>query len=65
MVHRRLFLLIEQMRCGNPDRAWGAVKELRTVGWLTDGSLAGADLRNASLAGADLRGANMDGIRYW
>lgn len=51
--------LILQM--GSPDNAFAveAVRQLRSRGWLTDGSLEEANLRNADLSGADLRSADL------
>lgn len=51
--------LILQM--GSPDNSFAveAVRLLKQRGWLTDGSLCGADLRRANLQGADLRKVNL------
>ena len=56
--------LIAQMRSQVQDVAIAAAEELRRRGWLTDGSLRGANLFEANLQGvglyqADLRGANL------
>jgi uncharacterized protein YjbI with pentapeptide repeats len=52
--------LIQQMGSEVRDVAVSAVEELRTSGWLTDGSLKGVYLWGANLQGADLRGANLE-----
>jgi len=55
----RLQSLIAQIRNGENALAREAIDELRKIGWLTDGSLQGVDLRGARLSYADLRGANL------
>jgi hypothetical protein len=52
--------LIAQMGSGVRDVAVPAADELRRRGWLTNGSLAGADLQLAQLQGANLLGANLE-----
>ncbi|MFB0536997.1 MAG: pentapeptide repeat-containing protein [Anaerolineae bacterium] len=54
--------LIAQMGSIERSLAIGAVEELRRHGWLTDGSLRGADLTGANLQGADLTETNLQGI---
>lgn len=54
--------LIARMGSGVRVVAVAATEELRRYGWLTDGSLRGADLSGANLCGADLRGANLRGV---
>jgi hypothetical protein len=53
--------LIAQMDSIERTLAIGAVEELRRHGWLSDGSLQGADLSSANLEGADLSSANLQG----
>jgi hypothetical protein len=53
--------LIAQMGSIERSLAIGAVEELRRHGWLTDGSLRGADLSSANLQGADLSSPNLQG----
>ncbi len=43
------------------DQAATAVADLRDLGWLVDGSLAGVDLTKSELSGANLRSANLMG----
>lgn len=59
-VQERKAQLIGQMGNENRDVTVLAVEELRTSGWLTDGSLKGVYLWGANLQGADLRGANLE-----
>lgn len=51
--------LIKQLRDKDPAKAAQAVADLRAGGWLTDGSLKGANLVKANLAGANLSGGNL------
>lgn len=51
--------LIKQLRDKDPAKVVQAVADLRAAGWLTDGSLKGANLVKANLAGADLSGGNL------
>ena len=53
--------LIAQMGSDVRDVAVPAADELRRRGWLTDGSLIGADLIGADLSGADLIWADLSG----
>jgi len=53
--------LIIQMGGSDNGIARGAVRQLRIRGWLTDGSLKGADLQRAHLEGADLGEAHLEG----
>jgi len=55
--------LIAQMGSKVHDVAIAAAEELRRHGWLTDGSLQGANLRGANLQGAALSKANLQGAR--
>lgn len=57
--------LILQM--GSPDNAFAieAVRQLRTRGWITDGSLRGAHLGSANLEGAYLGSANLMGATMY
>ncbi|MBL8161318.1 MAG: pentapeptide repeat-containing protein [Anaerolineae bacterium] len=57
--------LILQM--GSPDNGFAveAVRLLRQKGWLTDGSLKGANLEKADLHDADLREANLQDANLW
>lgn len=50
---------VRQMRNRSHARALAAIETARSHGWLTDGSLAGANLRLANWVGADLRGADL------
>ncbi len=51
--------LTQIIREGTHDEALAAVHELREKGWLTDGSLKGADMRGAFLMEADLTEAEL------
>jgi uncharacterized protein YjbI with pentapeptide repeats len=51
--------LIKQLRDKDPAKAAQAVADLRASGWLSDGSLKGANLVKANLPGADLSGGNL------
>ncbi len=51
--------LIREMGASDNGIAHRAVRELRAYGWLTDGSLQGADLTQANLQGVNLWGANL------
>lgn len=51
--------LIAEMGSNKRDGAVAAVEELRQEGWLTDGSLEGADLEGANLKEADLWHAHL------
>jgi hypothetical protein len=53
--------LIRQMRSKVNEEAVRAVEELRAHGWLTDGALQRADLRDTNLQGANLMYANLRG----
>ncbi len=53
--------LIEQMGSKDNETALQAIKELRELGWLEDGTLRGSDLREANLREADLSLANLTG----
>ena len=53
--------LIRQMGSRYRDVTEMAIIELRHKGWLEDGSLSGAYLRQANLSGADLGGADLSG----
>ena len=53
--------LIAQMGSDVRGVAITAIEELRHHGWLTDGSLRGADFHGANLQRADLRRANLMG----
>jgi len=55
--------IIEQMSSPVNDAALEAVRLARKYGWLTDGSLKGANLVNANLEGADLEWANLQDAR--
>ena len=55
--------LIAQMGSTVNDVAVHAAYELRRHGWLTDGSLMGADLSGVDLSKADLSSANLSGAR--
>jgi len=52
------------MGSGVRDVAVPAADELRRRGWLTDGSLRGANLSRADLRGANLREANLSGALW-
>lgn len=61
MVEKRRLMV--EMRSQNNDVANNAVRQMRSRGWLSDGSLKDCNLRNANLrhvnfAEADLRGVN-------
>lgn len=60
---RRKRELIAQMGSSVNDETKRAVEELRRHGWLTDGTLKGADLYRANLAGANLRGVDLSGAK--
>jgi uncharacterized protein YjbI with pentapeptide repeats len=51
--------LIREMGAGDSATALRAVKEIRARGWLTDGSLVGADLSGANLDDAQLERSNL------
>jgi hypothetical protein len=51
--------LIRQLRSQVNEEAIRASEELRAQGWLTDGSLQGADLSRANLENAYLEGVNL------
>ena len=53
--------LIEQMGSDHNEIALAAVDKLRERGWLTDGSLRGAELEGANLSGANLDGSDLQG----
>jgi hypothetical protein len=55
--------LIAQMGSSVKDVAVAAAEELGRYGWLIDGSLRGADLREANLQGASLYNAKLEGVR--
>ncbi len=55
--------LIKKLRSPHSEITGSAAKELRHLGWLTDGSLAGAYLSYANLRGVDLSNANLEGAR--
>ncbi len=57
--------LIKRMGSQNNLEALRAVDELRTRGWLQDGSLRGADLRAANLRGASLQDADLTNAVLW
>ena len=65
MAAERKREIIEQMGSPVNDAALEAVRLARKYGWLTDGSLRGADLRRANLAGVDLRRADLSAARLW
>jgi uncharacterized membrane protein len=52
--------LIRGMRSRDNGLALQAVEELRARGWLTDGTLRGANLTAANLGGVDLKEANLE-----
>jgi hypothetical protein len=60
-IERRTDLILQM---GSPDNAFAieAVRLLRQKGWLTDGSLRGANLAKANLAHADLSNADLRGV---
>jgi uncharacterized protein YjbI with pentapeptide repeats len=60
-TRQRKVTLIAQMGSDVRDVAVRAVEELRQEGWLTDGSLEGADLSKANLEGAQLAEARLRG----
>lgn len=51
--------LVDQLQESNEAAA--ALADLRDLGWLVDGSLAGVDLTKSELVGANLRSANLMG----
>jgi uncharacterized protein YjbI with pentapeptide repeats len=59
-IRNRKSELILQM--GSPDNttAIEAVRQLRSLGWIEDGTLRGANLEGANLRGANLINANLD-----
>jgi hypothetical protein len=61
MEKRRLIL---QMGSPNNEIAIEAVRQLRSRGWLTDGTTRGAYLKNAKLSGADLEGADLSRVKF-
>lgn len=52
--------LIKQMGSIDNATALDAIEELRKLGWLQNGYLAGINLKNANLANADLSRANLE-----
>lgn len=54
--------LLSQMGLNVRDVAVPAVDALRREGWLSNGSLRGAELWRANLEEADLMGANLEGV---
>lgn len=54
--------LINEMASGDNSTALRAMVLLREEGWLTDGSLADANLFGANLQNADLSGADLSGV---
>jgi uncharacterized protein YjbI with pentapeptide repeats len=64
-IQNRKAELILQM--GSPDNAFAieAVRQLKVLGWLADGTLEGADLRGANLQGAEFGSANLEGANLW
>ena len=65
------------LQMGSPDNGFSveAARQLRSYGWLYDGTLrdaifhhanlAGADLRRANLVGANMRKSNLRGAKLW
>lgn len=58
-------LLIHQLASKLNYDACQAAEQLRAAGWLQDGSLQGAHLRNANLEDADLRWANLERVQLY
>ncbi|MCI0708902.1 MAG: pentapeptide repeat-containing protein [Chloroflexi bacterium] len=61
-VRQRKEELILQMGSPYDGFATEAVRLLGTYGWLTDGSVSGADLRYANLQGVNLKKSNLDRV---
>jgi hypothetical protein len=57
---RRITEILAVIRGGNDQAAETALAELKLNGWLTDGSLATANLARAALLGADLESAVLE-----
>lgn len=57
--------LIRQLGSRHNEVADTAANELRHHGWLTDGSLVGANLAKANLSGAKLSGTNLSGAKLY
>jgi hypothetical protein len=55
--------LVAQLGSSVKDVAVAAAEELRRHGWLYDGSLQGANLKEANLQGASLYNAKLEGVR--
>jgi hypothetical protein len=55
--------LTKRLRSPNNDITASAANELRSRGWLDDGSLEGAYLSHANLRGVDLSGSDLEGAR--
>jgi uncharacterized protein YjbI with pentapeptide repeats len=51
--------LLNQLRTTDNQMAIQVIDELRTMGWLTDGSMQGVGLCKVRLQGANLSGANL------
>lgn len=58
----RLLSLVARIRSGSETEARAAVEELRARGWLTDGSLSGADFSGACLRNSYLQGARLSNV---
>jgi len=58
---RRMEELVARIRSGDVDTALDALRELRSSGWLKDGTFRRVHLSNAALPGADLESAVLDG----
>lgn len=56
--------LAAQIRSGGRDAARSAVEELRSLNWLYDGSLSGADFSGSDLRSLDLSGARLQGVLF-
>lgn len=59
MSNRRITRLIQSLRSSDPHQVVRALEALQTGGWLKNGSLVGADLRQAHLREANLRQADL------
>lgn len=57
--------LILQMASKHNDVTDTVVRQLRAKGWLTDGTLKGAELGWANLADADLQEANLENAKLY
>ena len=56
---RRREALLAHARTGGVEEARGVIEEFRSLGWLRDGFLRGADLSGADLQGVDMDAADL------